>query len=86
MENQYGISPRNLLVCKKKQRKPLFGQFMCFFEHLTMVPFDLDAVVPELMTVQERALLIIIMHRYIKDFSISGRRGKEWLKEATREI
>ncbi|MFR8296555.1 MAG: M24 family metallopeptidase C-terminal domain-containing protein [Hominisplanchenecus sp.] len=29
---------------------------MCF-EHLTMVPFDLDAVVPELMTVQERALL-----------------------------
>ena len=55
VENQYGIRHENLLVCKKAE-KTSFGQFMCF-EHLTMVPFDLDAVVPELMTVQEQALL-----------------------------
>ncbi len=44
VENQYGIRHENLLVCKKAE-KTSFDQFMCF-EHLTMVPFDLDAVVP----------------------------------------
>ena len=85
VENQYGIRHENLLVCKKAE-KTSFGQFMCF-EHLTMVPFDLDAVVPELMTVQERALLNNYHTQVYKKISpYLEEEEKEWLKEATREI
>ena len=85
VENQYGIRHENLLVCKKAE-KTSFGQFMCF-EHLTMVPFDLDAVVPELMTVQERALLNNFHAQVYKKISpYLEEEEKEWLKEATREI
>ena len=85
VENQYGIRHENLLVCKKAE-KTTFGQFMCF-EHLTMVPFDLDAVVPELMTVQERALLNNYHAQVYKKISpYLEEEEKEWLKEATREI
>ena len=85
VENQYGIRHENLLVCKKAE-KTSFGQFMCF-EHLTMVPFDLDAVVPELMTVQERALLNNYHAQVYKKISpYLEEEEKEWLKEATREI
>ena len=85
VENQYGIRHENLLVCKKAE-KTSFGQFMCF-EHLTMVPFDLDAIVPELMTVQERALLNNYHAQVYKKISpYLEEEEKEWLKEATREI
>ena len=85
VENQYGIRHENLLVCKKAE-KTSFGQFMCF-EHLTMVPFDLDAVVPELMTVQGRALLNNYHAQVYKKISpYLEEEEKEWLKEATREI
>ena len=85
VENQYGIRHENLLVCKKAE-KTSFGQFMCF-EHLTMVPFDLDAVVPELMTVQGRALLNNYHTQVYKKISpYLEEEEKEWLKEATREI
>ena len=84
-ENEFGIRHENLLVCKKAE-KTTFGQFMCF-EHLTMVPFDLDAVVPELMTVQERALLNNYHAQVYKKISpYLEEEEKEWLKEATREI
>ena len=54
-EDGFGIRHENLMVCKKAE-KTEYGQFMCF-EFLTMVPFDLDGVVPELMSVRERNLL-----------------------------
>ena len=70
----------------QKSRENAFGQFMCF-EHLTMVPFDLDAVVPELMTMQERALLNSYHAQVYKNISpYLEEEEKEWLKEATREI
>ena len=85
VENEYGIRHENMLVCKKAE-KTSFGQFMCF-EHLTMVPFDLDAVVPEQMTVQERALLNNYHAQvYEKISPYLEDEEKEWLKEATREI
>ena len=50
-------------------------------------PFDLDAVVPELMTVQERALLNNYHTQVYKKISpYLEEEEKEWLKEATREI
>ena len=52
-----------------------------------MVPFDLDAVLPELMTVQERALLNNYHTQVYKKISpYLEEEEKEWLKEATREI
>ena len=57
------------------------------FEPLTLVPFDLDAVVPELMSDRERRLLNDY-HRtvYEKVSPLLDGAEKEWLREATREI
>lgn len=85
VEGEYGIRHENMIVCKKAE-KTSFGQFMCF-EHLTMVPFDLDAVVPEQMTERERGLLNAYhADVYAKISPYLDADEKEWLKEATREI
>lgn len=85
VEGEYGIRHENMIVCKKAEKNE-FGQFMCF-EHLTMAPFDLDAVVPEQMSEKERALLneyhakvYEVISPYLKE------EEKKWLKEATREV
>lgn len=85
VEGQYGIRHENLIVCKKAESNS-FGQFMCF-EHLTFVPFDLDAVVPEQMSSRERQLLNDYhaqVYEKISPYLESDE--KEWLKEATRAI
>ena len=74
-EDGFGIRHENLMVCKKAE-KTEYGQFMCF-EFLTMVPFDLDGVVPELMSVRERNLLNDYHAQvYEKIFSVFERRRK----------
>lgn len=85
VENEFGIRHENLIVCKKAE-KTAFGQFM-EFETLTMVPFDLDAIVPEQMSEKERQLLNNY-HKtvYEKISPYMNEEEKEWLKEATREI
>ena len=85
VEGEYGIRHENLIVCKKAEKNG-FGQFMCF-EYLTMVPFDLDGVVPEQMTERERGLLNEY-HRevYEKISPYLEPDEREWLKEATHEI
>ncbi len=85
VEGEYGIRHENLLVCKKAE-KTSFGQFMCF-EHLTMVPFDLEAVDPEQMNRDERALLNAYhADVYEKISPYLEEEEREWLKEATRAI
>lgn len=85
VEGQYGIRHENLIVCKKAE-ETAFGKFLCF-EHLTMVPFDLDAVVPEQMSERERGLLNAYHKEvYEKISPYLENEEKEWLKEATREI
>lgn len=85
VEDEYGIRHENMIVCKKAE-KTEFGQFMCF-EFLTMVPFDLDAVVPEQMTAQERELLNNYHAQvYEKISPYLNKEEREWLKEATRAI
>lgn len=85
VEGQYGIRHENLIVCKKAE-KTGFGQFMCF-EHLTMVPFDLEAVVPEQMSERERGLLNAYHAEvYEKIGPYLDGDEKKWLKEATRAI
>ena len=85
VENEYGIRHENMIVCKKAE-KTEFGQYMCF-EFLTMVPFDLDAVVPEQMTAHERELLNNYHAQvYEKISSYLDEDERAWLKEATRAI
>lgn len=52
---EYGIRIENELLCRKGEKND-FGQFM-YFENLTYVPIDLDAIEPSLMTETERARL-----------------------------
>ena len=85
VEGEYGIRHENLIVCKKAE-KTSFGQFMCF-EHLTMVPFDLDGVVPEQMSTREKELLNQYHSTVYETISpYMDPEEKEWLKEATRAI
>lgn len=85
VENQFGIRHENLMVCCKAE-ETAFGQFMCF-ENLTMVPFDLDAIVPELLDSHEKELLNNYHTQvYQKISPYLNQEEKEWLKEATREI
>lgn len=85
VENEFGIRHENLIVCKKAE-KTAFGQFMCF-ENLTMVPFDLDAIDPVLLTDHEKEMLNAY-HRdvYEKISPYLNEEEKEWLKESTRAI
>ena len=83
VEDGYGIRHENMLVCKKAE-KTSYGQFMCF-EFLTMVPFDLDGIIPEQMTARERKLLNDYHAQVYKKISpYLENEEKEWLKEATR--
>ncbi len=84
-EGKFGIRHENLLLCVKGEQTP-YGQFMKF-ENLTMVPFDLDAIVPEMMTSRQRELLNCY-HQQVYDavspYLPDGERA--WLAEATRRI
>ncbi len=48
IEGKYGIRTENELICRKGSKND-FGQFM-YFENLTYVPIDLDAIDPNQMT------------------------------------
>lgn len=85
VEGEYGIRHENMIVCKKAEETE-FGQFMCF-EHLTMVPFDLDGIIPEQMTEKERELLNSYHAEvYAKISPYLDEEEREWLGEATRAI
>ena len=85
VEGEYGIRHENMIVCKKAEETS-FGQFMCF-EHLTMVPFDLEAVVPEQMSERERELLNSYhADVYAKISPYLDEEERAWLGEATRAI
>jgi Xaa-Pro aminopeptidase len=81
----HGVRIENeLLACKGEKNE--YGQFM-YFEPITYVPIDLDAVNPDIMSIQEKAWLNKY-HRTVYD-KISpylDEEEKAWLKEYTREI
>ncbi len=85
IENQYGIRHENELICQKGP-KTEYGQFM-FFETITYVPFDLDAVAVEEMSVEERERLNRY-HEMVREKISPYLEGEEfaWLQEATRAI
>ena len=85
VEGSHGIRLENeLLVVNDVANE--FGQFMRL-EPITFVPFDLDAIEPEIMTAEERAMLndyhkkvYEITSPYLND------EEKEWLRKYTREV
>ena len=73
-----------LLVCKGEQNE--YGQFM-YFEPITYIPMDLDAVNSDIMTEEDKKLLNAYhktVYEKISPYLNDGE--KEWLKTYTREI
>lgn len=85
LEGEYGIRLENLLLCKKG-RKTAYGQFM-EFETLTLVPFDREAILPELMSEKELALLNNYHARVYEKISPHlTDEERHWLAEETKEL
>lgn len=85
LEGKYGIRTENELLCRKGVKNE-YGQFM-YFEHLTFVPIDLDAIVPDKMSEEEKKILNQYhadVYRVISPYL--EEEEKSWLKEYTRAI
>ena len=85
IEGFHGVRLENeLLVCEDAANE--YGQFM-HFEPLTFVPIDLDALLPERMTEEERDMLNNY-HRsvYEKVSPYLDKEEREWLKQYTRPV
>ncbi len=85
LEGKYGIRTENELICRKGPKNE-YGQFM-YFENVTYVPIDLDAVDPNQMTSVEKkylndyhAMVFEKMSPYFEGEEL------EFLKEYTRAI
>ena len=85
IEGSHGIRLENmLLVCADEHNE--YGEFM-HFEPLTYVPLDLDALLPERMTAEERTMLNSY-HRsvYEKVSPYLNEDERSWLKQYTRLV
>ncbi|MBD5476403.1 MAG: aminopeptidase P family protein [Lachnospiraceae bacterium] len=85
LEGRFGIRHENLVLCRKGEQNE-YGQFM-YLEPLTMVPFDRDAILPEMMTDRELQWLNDY-HRKVYEALAPYFAGEEleWLREATAAI
>lgn len=84
-EGQYGIRIENLMFCRKRNRTD-YGQFMRF-EMLTMVPYDREAILPEMMSEEEIRLLNwyhAVVYEKLELYMNAPE--KKWLKNQTRSI
>ena len=85
IEGSHGIRLENeLLTCEGEKNE--YGQFM-YFEPITYIPMDLDAINPEIMTAEEKKMLNDY-HKtvYEKISPYLDNEEKEWLRTYTREI
>ena len=85
IEGKYGIRTENELICQKGIKNE-YGQFM-YFENVTYVPIDLDAIDPDQMNRDEKrqlnqyhAMVLEKMAPYFEGDEL------EFLKEYTRAI
>ena len=85
IEGSHGIRTENEMVVRKGIANE-YGQFM-YFEPITYVPIDLDAVLPDMMTAEDKkqlneyhAKVYEIIAPHLND------EEREWLKEYTRAI
>ena len=85
LEGRFGIRLENLLVCARK-RENTFGVFLGF-EPLTMVPFDREAILGEMLSEKERNWLNTYHWKVFETLSpYLEEEERRWLREETAEI
>lgn len=85
LEGKFGIRTENELICRKGEKNE-YGQFM-YFENLTYVPIDLDAINPAQMSEREKSYLNEYhANVYEKVSPYLTEDEAKWLKEYTRAI
>lgn len=85
LEGEYGIRLENELLTRKGLWNE-YGQFM-YFETITFVPMDLDAILPGMMTEEERRLLNNYHSAvYEKVSPFLDEEERAWLKNYTRAV
>ena len=85
LENQYGIRIENEILCRKGEENE-YGQFM-YFDTITFVPMDLDALNPEMMTAEDKKHLNDYHKEVFEKVSpYLNEEEVEFLKKYTREI
>lgn len=85
IEGSHGVRLENeLLVCKGKENE--YGQFM-YFEPITYIPMDLDAIKAEMLPEETRRQLNVYHETvYEKISPYLDNEEKEWLKRYTRAV
>lgn len=81
-EGAYGIRLENELVCVEKEKDGALG-----FEPITLCPFDRDAILPEMLSKEEREYLNAYhekVYRMLRDRLEPDARS--WLREQTEEL
>ena len=85
LEGKFGVRLENLtVVCDTETNA--YGRFL-HLEYLTMVPFDLDAIVPEQLSEEERGHLNAYHRQVFETISpLLPAEEADWLRQATRAI
>ena len=83
---RFGVRIENMLVCKESHETD-FGRFLCF-EPLTLCPYDIPAIIPVLLSYEERLWLnsYHAMVRNVLTPLLSDPADQEWLRKATIAI
>ena len=84
-EGEYGIRIEDLMLCQERNRTN-YGKFLGF-EMMTMVPYDREAILPEMMTDREIRLLNwyhAVVYEKLELYVNAPE--KKWLKSQTRSI
>lgn len=84
-EGSHGVRLENELLVKA-WKKNEYGEFLCF-EPITLIPMDLDAIMPEMMSEEEKRLLNeyhALVYEKVSPYL--EEEEKEWLKKYTRAI
>jgi Xaa-Pro aminopeptidase len=83
---RYGVRIENTLLCVPAEETS-FGRFLCF-EPLTLCPYDMRAVVPNMLTAEERQWLNQY-HRCVREKLLpylTDEADRRWLCSATEEF
>lgn len=81
----HGIRTENELIVRKGEANE-YGQFM-YFETMTFVPIDLDAINPDIMSAEDKKMLNDYHKQVFEKISpYLNEEETEWLRKYTREI
>lgn len=85
IEGSHGIRLENELLCCKGTKNE-YGQFM-YFDAITLIPMDLDAINPDIMTAEDKKLLNDYHKKVYETLTpYLNEEEKVWLEKYTRAI